>query len=184
MGKLLIGTECQILLDAGGSKSFMSKLPYMQCKSFYSMPKFESKMQRVQVGNGQFVSVLFLIPVIVDIHGHRFEIYTLVLEIQENVDLVLGIKNISWVEGVIKSRDGCFKFLDRSLPLFPKDLTVLKSKEQKLIKVNVPFIDEISGLAIVIILDGTTQYNVAKTEIHVQLNYVRHSQQWFRYHNI
>ena len=44
--------------------------------------------------DGQCVSMLFIIPVIVDIHGHRFEIYTLVSEIHENVDLVLGIKNV------------------------------------------------------------------------------------------
>ena len=43
-----------------------------------------------------------------------------------------------------------------SLPIFPKEHIVLKPKEQKLIKVNAPFIDEISGLAIVKILDGTT----------------------------
>ena len=48
-----------------------------------------------QVGNGQFVSVLFIIPVIIDVHGHRFEIYTLVLEIHENVDLVFGNKMYS-----------------------------------------------------------------------------------------
>ena len=29
-------------------------------------------MQRIQVGNGQYVSVLFVIPVIIDIHRHRF----------------------------------------------------------------------------------------------------------------
>ena len=46
----------------------------------------------------------FIIPVIIDIHGHRFEIYTLVSEIQENVDLVLGIKNVFKLEGVINSR--------------------------------------------------------------------------------
>ena len=62
-----------------------------------------SKTQRIQVGNGQFVSVLFIIPVVVDIHGHRFEIYTLVSEIHENVDIVLGIKNVSKLEGVINS---------------------------------------------------------------------------------
>ena len=49
--------------------------------------------------------MLFIIPVIVDIHGHRFEIYTLVSEIHGNVDLVLGIKNIFEVEVVIHSRD-------------------------------------------------------------------------------
>ena len=33
--------------------------------------------------------------IIIDVHGHRFEIYTLVSEIHENVDLVLGIKMYS-----------------------------------------------------------------------------------------
>ena len=51
-------------------------------------------MQRIQVGNGQFISVPFIIPVIVDIHGHRFEIYTLVSDIHKNIDLVLGIKHV------------------------------------------------------------------------------------------
>ena len=70
MGKLLDGTECQILLDMAASKSFMSKLYYMCCKSLHPLPKFASKMQRIQVGNDQSVSVLFIIPVIVDIHWH------------------------------------------------------------------------------------------------------------------
>ena len=76
LGKLLGGVECQILLDTGASKSFTSKSYYMHCKPLYSLPKFTSKTQRIQVG--KFVSVLFIIPVVVDIHGHRFEIYTLV----------------------------------------------------------------------------------------------------------
>ena len=94
LGRLLDGTKCQLLLDTGASKSFMSKSFYMRCKSLHTLPKFASTTQRIQVGNGQCVSVLFIIPVIVDIHGHRFEIYTVVSEIHENVDLVLGIKNV------------------------------------------------------------------------------------------
>ena len=86
--------ECQLLLDMGASKSFMSTSFYMQCKSLQSLPKFASRTQRIQAGNGQCVSVLFIIPVIADIHRHRFKIYTLVSEIHENVDLVLGIKII------------------------------------------------------------------------------------------
>ena len=39
---------------------------------------------------------------------------------------------------------------------FPKECVVLKPKEQKMIKVRAPFIDEISGLAIIKILDGST----------------------------
>ena len=156
MGKLLDVAECQILLDTGASKSFMSKSYYMHCKSLHSLPKFASKMQRIQVGSGQCVSVLFIIPVIVDIHGHSFEIYKLVSEVHENIDLVLGIKNAFELEGVINSQDCCFNFLNRSLPIFPKEHIVLKSKEQKLIKVKAPLIHEISGLAIIRILDGST----------------------------
>ena len=79
----------------------------------------------------------------------------MVLEIHENIDLVLGIKNVFELEGVINSRDCCFKFLNRSVPIIPENCMNLKPNEQKLIKA--PFIDEISGLAIVKMLDGGTQ---------------------------
>ena len=128
----------------------------MHCKSLHSLPKFASKTQRIQVENGQCDSVLFIIPVIIDVHGHRFEIYTLVSEIHENVDLVLGIKNVFQLEGVINSRDCCFTFLNRFVPIFPEKDVILKPNEQKLIKVRAPFVDEISGMAIIKILDGGT----------------------------
>ena len=104
-GKLLDGMECQILLNTGATKSYMSKSYYLQCKTLHALPKFSSNTQRIQVGNGQYVSVLFVIPVIIDIHGHRFEIFTLVSEIHDNVDLVMGMKNIFELEGIIDSRD-------------------------------------------------------------------------------
>ena len=135
------------------SKSFMSKSFYMQCKSLHSLPKFTSKTQRIQVGNGQYVSVLFIIPVIIDVHGHRFEILTPVSEIHENVGLVLGIKNVFKLEGVINSRDCCFKFLNRSIAIFPENSVIFKPKEQRGIKGKAPFIDKILGLAIVKMLD-------------------------------
>ena len=36
LGKVLDGTECQLLIDTGASKSFMSKSYYMHCKSLHS----------------------------------------------------------------------------------------------------------------------------------------------------
>ena len=62
VGKLLDGTECQMLLDTGASKSFMSKSYYLHCKSLHSLPKFALKTQRIQVGNGQYVNILFDYP--------------------------------------------------------------------------------------------------------------------------
>ena len=60
-------------------------------------------MQRIQIGNGQFVSVLFSITIMINIHGHRFKIFTIVSVIHENVDLVFGMKNIFELEGIINS---------------------------------------------------------------------------------
>ena len=155
-GKLLDGTKCQLLLDTGASKSFMSKSFYMHCKSLHTLPKFAATTQKIQVGNGQCISVLFVIPVIIEVHNHRFEIYTLVSEIHENVDLVLGIKNVFELEGVINSRDCRFEFLNRSVPIYPEKEVILKPDEKKLVKVKAPFVDEISGLAIIKIIDEKT----------------------------
>ena len=49
--KPLDGIECQILLDTGASKSFLSKSHYLHCESLHSVPKFALKTQRIQVGN-------------------------------------------------------------------------------------------------------------------------------------
>ena len=149
LDRLLDDTICQLLLDMGASKSFMSKSFYMQCKSLHTLMKFASTTQRIQVGNSQCVSVLFITPDIVDIHGYGFQIYTLVSKIHENVDLVLGIKNTFELEGVINSRDCHFEFLNRSVPIYPEKEIILKLDEQKLTKVKAPLIDKISGLAIV-----------------------------------
>ena len=49
-GELLDGTDCEILIDTGASKSYMSKSYFMQCKSLHALPKFTSSTQRIQVG--------------------------------------------------------------------------------------------------------------------------------------
>ena len=97
----------------------MLKSYYLQCKTLHALPKFSSNTQSIQVGNGQYVSVLFVIPVIIDIHGHRFEIFTLVSKIHDIVDLIMGMKNILKPEGLIDSQDSCFSFLSRLIPFFP-----------------------------------------------------------------
>ena len=86
---------------------------------------------------------------IVEIAGHRFEVYTLVSEIHNNVDLVLGIKNVFELEGVFNSRECSFNFLNGSLPIFSKEKVILKPGEPKIVKVEAPFTDEISSLCCV-----------------------------------
>ena len=71
MGRILNREECQILLDTGASKSYVSKSYYLRCKALHNLPTFALKTHRTQVGNGQYVGVLFVIPVIIEICGHR-----------------------------------------------------------------------------------------------------------------
>ena len=46
--------------------------------------------------------------------------------------------------------------MNRSVPIYPEKEIILKPDEQKLVKVRAPFIDEISGLATIKIIDGGT----------------------------
>ena len=103
---------------------------------------------------------MFVILVVIDVYGHGFEMFTLVSEIHDNVDLVLGMKNVFELEGVIDMHDSSFKFLNRSIPFFTKEQVILKTKEKKFIKTEAPFIDEISGLAIIKMLDSREQCTV------------------------
>ena len=93
----------------------------------HNLPKFASKTQKIQVGNCQYVGVSFVIPVIVEICGHRLEVFTLESEIFDNVDMVLGIENIFELEGVIDSHESCFRFLSRSIPIFLREQVIVKA---------------------------------------------------------
>ena len=149
-------------MDTGASKSFMSKSHYLHCKSLHSLLKFASKSQWIQVGNGQFLSVFFIIPIIVEIHGHRFEVYTLVSEIHENVVLVLGIKNISELEGVINSLDCCLNFLNTSIPIFLQRMHSIESKGTKVDKSR----STIYRWNIKVTVQEHTKHNGAQIKIH------------------
>ena len=67
--------------------------------------------------------------IVIQIHGCTFEIFTLVSEIHETMDLVLGIKNIFELEGIIYSRESHFSFLNRLIPFFPKEQVISKPRE-------------------------------------------------------
>ena len=156
-GKLLDGTDHDILVDTGARKLYMSKYYFMRCKSLHSLSKFTSTMTRIQVGNGQYVGVLFVIPVIMTIQNHRFEIFTLVSVIHENVDSVIGIKNLFELEGVIDFWDSCVNFLNRAISFFPKERVFVKPKEQRLIVLVASFVEKISGIMITKMLDAKEQ---------------------------
>ena len=112
--------------------------------------------------------MLFVIPVIVEINGHRLEVFMLVSEIFNNADMVLGIKNLFELEGVIDSRESSFRFFSRSIPIFPREQVIVKLGEKKLIPIEAPFIEEISGMAVAKIIDQGQ-----KTPMMLKLKFIR-----------
>ena len=147
-GQFTGGGMIDILLDTGASKSYMSKGFYMTHPHLHRYPKFNSTIRNSQVGNGELVAALFIIPFVFKIGEHLFEIYTLVSEIQQSMDLILGVKNMFELEREVSCRTLQFKFLNRSLPLFPLSTHRIKRGAKAYVKAKVPFIEKLSGHAV------------------------------------
>ena len=70
---------------------------------------------------------------------------------------ICGVRNIFELEGVIDSQDSCFSFLSRSIPFFPVLTVEIVPASQKMVIIETPFIEELSGMAMVKILDMKEQ---------------------------
>ena len=151
-GQFAGGGMIDILLNTGASKSYMSKGFYMRHPYLHRYPKFNSTIRNLQVGNGELVAALFVILFVFKIGEHLFEIYTLVSEIQQSMDLIVGVKNMFELEGEVSCRTSQFKFLNRSLPLFPLSTHRIKIGAKAYVKAKVPFIEKLFGHAVVKLL--------------------------------
>ena len=118
-GQFVGGGMLDILLDIGASKSSMSKAFYLRHPHLHKYLKFNSAIRNLQVGNGELVATLFVIPFVFKVGKHLFEVYTLVSEIQQNMDIILGVRNMFEIEGEVSCCTSQLKFLNRSLPIFP-----------------------------------------------------------------
>ena len=69
---------------------------------------------------------------------------------------------------MIDSRESNFRFLSRSIPIFPREQVIVKLGEKKLIPIEAPFIEEISGMAVAKIIDQGQ-----KTPTMLKLKFIR-----------
>ena len=90
----------KLLFDSGASRSYLSKKFYDTNKSLHKLPKF--------------VTTLFVIPIQFMTNGHIFEIYTIVAEIDDGMDLVFGFKNMTETAGRLNTRTAEYDFISKS----------------------------------------------------------------------
>ena len=63
--------------------------------------------------------------------GHTFEIFTIVAEIDNDMDLVFGFKNMTETEGMLNTRTGMILLVD--LFLYSNKMILLSWQKRKLI---------------------------------------------------
>ena len=114
---LMDQTPLKLFFDLGATQSYLSHTYY---KALHKLPKFTTTCTGIKIRNESIVQVLFVIPLLFMCHGHVFEIYTIVADIDDGIDLVFGFKNMVETEGMLNTRTGEFDFLGRSIPIFPK----------------------------------------------------------------
>ena len=84
------GTPMKLFFDSGASRSYLSKRFYDSNPALHDMPKFVTTCTGIRIGNGSIVPALFVIPILFMMCGHTFEIFTIVAEIDDDMDLVFG----------------------------------------------------------------------------------------------
>ena len=125
----------------------MSTGYYLGNKSVHDIPKFNSKIRHIQVGNKwPILQCIVIIPVTVSIHGLTDKIHTFASETHDNVELVPILENTYDLVVDLSIRDLCFKFLNKSISLYANE--VILTPKQMVIKVEAPFSEEFSGLFI------------------------------------
>ena len=142
---LMDNTPMKLFFDSGASRSYLSKKYYDANKNLHKLPKFSTTCTGIKIGNGSIIPTLFVIQIQFMIHGHDFEIYTIVAEIDDGMDLVFGFKNMAETEGRLNTRTGEYDFIGRSIPVYPQNDLDVPVGKQVLIKIKAPFGEKLSG---------------------------------------
>ena len=140
------GTPMKMFFDSGASRSYLSKRFYDTNPMLHDMPKYVTTCTGIRIGNGSIVPALFVVPILFMACGHTFEIFTIVAEIDDDMDLVFGFKNMVETEGLLNTRTGEFAFIGRSIPIFPQNDLDVKPGEKAYVKIRAPFCDKLSGM--------------------------------------
>ena len=142
---LMDNTPMKLFFDSGASRSYLSKKFYDTNKSLHKLPKFVTSCTGIKIGNGSIIPTLFVIPMQFMTNGHIFEIYIIVAEIDDGMDLVFGFKNMTETEGRLNTRTDEYDFIGRSIPVYPQNDLDVPIGKQVLIKIKAPFGEKLSG---------------------------------------
>ena len=146
---LMDQTPLKLFFDLGATRSYLSHTYYKATKALHKLPKFTTTCTGIKIGNGSIVQVLFVISLLFMCHGHAFEIYTIVADIDDGIDLVFGFKNMVETEGMLNTTKEEFDFFWKDpFPSFSKQDLNVKPGGKAYLKIRIPFVEKLSGRAL------------------------------------
>ena len=69
-------------------------------------------------------------------------------DIHDGMDLVFGMQNMIETEGEMSARDGCYRFINRSIAIYPTDKHTVQPGQETLIQVEAPFCESLCGTGV------------------------------------
>ena len=98
-----------------------------------------------------------------------FEIYTMVSEIHDSVNLVPGVKNFVELEGEISMRKLNFTLLKTAASIIHVRREMIEPKERRYVEIEGPFLHEISGFGLIKLL-GLNTYDTVTMKVKFERN--------------
>ena len=110
-GILLNGSKVPVCIDTAVPRSFMTEDFYDLHPLLINHTKCKADITKLEIANGVYVPIKFMILLVISFKGHMFEILTLVSEIKGSKLLVLGMKSIVEMEGTLESKDNVARIM-------------------------------------------------------------------------
>ena len=81
-----------IQIDTGATKCIMSEGFFNEHEILHDLPRYKVDTKNLEIGNGAYISIKFIIPLVISFNGHIFKIFALVNSSKTNDLLLMGMK--------------------------------------------------------------------------------------------
>ncbi len=141
------GSQVDILIDIDCTSALMPKAYYDKHTILHSLPKYDTLVKNIVVGSGQLLPVYFAIPVPLRMGEHTFQCFTLVADVSNQCDFVIGLKEMFELEVLLDTQEQVLKYINRSALVLPwEDIEIPPGKSTQ-VTFEVIFPEELSGYA-------------------------------------
>ena len=131
LGKIANGEICRTLIDSGATTSMMSRNFYESHEMLKTCPIYKIPKVKIKVANDEIMHTEECIKFIEEIQGHTFELIAYLLPMGNTIDVIMGVKACTEIEGHLCFTKMEFEFRERSIPLYLETNLELHEHESK-----------------------------------------------------